>query len=460
MQPLFFQIPSRQRVAGLVALFVFAYGLPQAGRAQPAAATVATPAASAESSAYELNLSSFDIAWQRVQETAWSPDFDAEAWAAQRDALRPQITPDSTREQVRGYITTMLASLGQSHFGVIPATLYEKWDTPHDADGHAGFFVRMVDGQPTVTEVLPGMGAASQGVQTGWRLVKLRDKPISELIALLRSATAKPDEHELLFQAAYMIDVQLRGAVGDELSVAFEDGDGTEHSLDLPVQQMKGEVVEIANLPRTVVRHERKEVAPGIAYFSFSNFFAPAQVFREWSQAVEMAAQGRGLVLDLRGNGGGIAGMTMGIANRLAEKKNQYLGTLKTKDTELKFVLIPSAHPYTGPVAVLVDECSASASEFLAGGLQAVGRARVFGNTTAGAALPSVIEPLPNGDRLQYAFASYIDFRDRNIEGEGVVPDEPVSLNRSDLLEGTDRALQQAIQWIDSQVSETKDESP
>ncbi len=424
-----------------------------ASSAQPAATSVAKPIESAEPSLYELNLRSFDLAWERVNETAWSPEFDAAGWAEQRDKHRPKITAESTREEVRGYINSMLAWLGQSHFGVIPAELYEQWDTPTDADGHAGFFVRMVDGQATVTEVLSGMGADVRGVEKGWRLVKLRDKPVSELIEFLRSATAKPDEHELLFQAAYMVDAQLKGPVGDELSVTLEDGDGGEHHLSIPLQRMPGEAVEIANLPRTVVRQELKEVAPGIAYFSFSNFFAPAQIFREWGKAVDRASAGRGLILDLRGNGGGIAGMTMGIANRLASEKDQYLGTLSTKETALKFVMIPSARPFTGPVAVLVDECSASASEFLAGGLQAVGRARVFGNTTAGAALPSIVEPLPNGDRLQYAFASYTDFRDRKIEGEGVVPDEKVPLTRTDLLAGTDRALQQAIQWIDRQTA-------
>ena len=78
-------------------------------------------------------------------------------------------------------------------------------------------------------------------------------------------------------------------------------------------------------------------------------------------------------------------------------------------------------------LAILVDGCSASTSEIFAGGLQDVKRARVFGTHTAGAALPSVISKLPNGDGFQYAIANYISVGGKPLEGIGVTPDDGVA---------------------------------
>ena len=70
---------------------------------------------------------------------------------------------------------------------------------------------------------------------------------------------------------------------------------------------------------------------------------------------------------------------------------------MNSRTGTLNFVLNPRAGAYEGPLAVLVDEMSMSTSEILAGGLQDLGRAHVFGTRTPGAALPSVVERLPNG---------------------------------------------------------------
>jgi carboxyl-terminal processing protease len=91
---------------------------------------------------------------------------------------------------------------------------------------------------------------------------------------------------------------------------------------------------------------------------------------------------------------------------------------------------------------------SASTSEFLAGGLKDLGRARIFGSRTAGAALIANVEKLPNGDGLSYAFANYISQGGEELEGVGVIPDVEVIPTREALLRGEDPALSAAIAWI------------
>jgi carboxyl-terminal processing protease len=143
--------------------------------------------------------------------------------------------------------------------------------------------------------------------------------------------------------------------------------------------------------------------------------------------------------------------MAMGVGNWFINEPNQKLGTLQTRDTSFKFVLNPRAERFTGPLAILVDRHSASTSEILAGGLQDLKRARIFGTRTAGAALPAQIVRLPNGDGFLFAFANYISEGGKVFKGRGVHPDAEVPLQRQALLAGKDAVLDAAVQWIQSQ---------
>jgi carboxyl-terminal processing protease len=67
---------------------------------------------------------------------------------------------------------------------------------------------------------------------------------------------------------------------------------------------------------------------------------------------------------------------------------------------------------------------------------------------TAGAALPSMVEMLPNGDLFQYAMANYISEGGRTLEGNGVRPDVEVPTTREALLAGKDPVLDAALDWI------------
>ena len=89
-----------------------------------------------------------------------------------------------------------------------------------------------------------------------------------------------------------------------------------------------------------------------------------------------------------------------------------------------------------------------SASECFAGGLQSLGRARVFGQTSMGQALPALFDRLPNGDVLIHAWGDFVTGTGVRIEGRGVVPDEPVALTRADSSPVATRA-RGALTWID-----------
>jgi carboxyl-terminal processing protease len=166
------------------------------------------------------------------------------------------------------------------------------------------------------------------------------------------------------------------------------------------------------------------------------------------------------MIVDLRGNPGGLAAMLMGISGHFIDERTA-LGVMKTRDNELRFNVNPRrvnaqgkrVEPFAGPVAILVDALSGSASECFAGGMQSLKRVRVFGQQTMGQALPALFARLPNGDVLIHAYADFVTSDGTRLEGRGVLPDELVPLERGHLLAGRDRTLEAALAWIDSSPS-------
>jgi C-terminal processing protease CtpA/Prc len=209
----------------------------------------------------------------------------------------------------------------------------------------------------------------------------------------------------------------------------------------------EGTLVRFGNLPESRLFFEAKTLPGGAGYIRFNEFLDPATIMPQFETAVKTFAKAPGIILDLRGNPGGIGIMAMGIAGFFVDKPGLKLGEMTTREATLKFVIFPRPNPYVGPLAILVDGGSASTTEILAGGLQDLKRARIFGSRTAGAALPSDIIRLPDGDGFQYAQASYTSINGTVLEGNGVTPDvivthEPVDAN--------DPVIEAANEWIES----------
>ena len=244
---------------------------------------------------------------------------------------------------------------------------------------------------------------------------------------------------------------QLGGDEGDVVDVTFLNDRDRKISRPLKLAAPPGTPAKLGNLPTFFVTFESKEVDHNVGYITFSAFFDPQMVMTRFAEAMQQFRSADGIILDLRGNPGGIGGMAMGVGGFFVNESGQKLGTMITRDTKLNFVINPRPEPFTGPLAILVDSNSASTSEILAGGLQDLHRARIFGTRTAGAALPSVVVKLPNGDGFQYAVANYISTGGEPLEARGVVPDQEVKLDRRSLLAGHDPVIDAAVQWIESQ---------
>jgi carboxyl-terminal processing protease len=211
-----------------------------------------------------------------------------------------------------------------------------------------------------------------------------------------------------------------------------------------------GTLVRFGNLPEMRLIFESRTLASGAGYIRFNEFLDPASIMPQLQSALKTFANAPGIILDLRGNPGGIGIMAMGVAGFFIDKEGLKLGEMKTRQTTLKFVIFPRPEVYPGPLAILLDDRSASTTEILAGGLQDLGRARIFGTRSAGAALPSDIIRLPNGDGFQYAQASYTSFSGKVLEGNGVTPDVVVRQTQEASAAGRDLVVEAAEAWISS----------
>jgi carboxyl-terminal processing protease len=403
-----------------------------------------------------LGLETFDAAWRLVRDSHFDKTLNGVDWVAVSAELRPKAAAAHTVGDVRAVIRDMLSRLGQSHFALLPATADNATDTARDVSGTPGFDVRLVGKDLLVTDVDPEGGAAAAGVRTGWKLRSVDGTATTTLLAAL-SDTLEP--RLLQVEAWRLVHMRLRGPSGSSAAMSFEDGSGRTVQSSVERRVERGQPVTVGNLPTMYVRvrSQRVETPAGrpAAVIAFNVWMTAVDPL--FQKAVDEFRQSDGIVIDLRGNPGGLAAMLMGISGHFIDERKA-LGVMKTRDNELRFVVNPRrvsgsgerVQPFAGPVAVLVDALSGSASECFAGGMQSLGRVRVFGQRSMGQALPALFARLPNGDVLIHAYGDFVTADGTRLEGRGVVPDEPVALDRGELLAGRDRTLEAALAWFDS----------
>lgn len=397
----------------------------------------------------------FDTVWRIVRDTDFDPAFDAAKWDLVRSELRPKALAASTPGEFRAVLRDMLGRIGLSHFAVIPASP----DSPSDhrtGGSQPGFDVRLIDRQLVVSSVDSGGGAAAEGVHPGWIVERIDGTPVATLLAGIAEGTPPRIAQLEAWRLAVM---RLRGEPDSKVQVSFVDGSGSSVVKSIERHPEQGTPVTVGSLPTMYVRLtaslESTPLGRKAGVIAFNVWMAAVDA--QFAKAIDRFRSADGIVLDLRGNPGGLAGMIMGLAGHFLDDR-AVLGVMTMKDkTELHFSANPRlvnpngerVEPYAGPLAIIVDGLTGSASECFTGGLQSLGRARVFGETSMGQALPALFDTLPNGDVFIHAWGDFVTGTGVRIEGRGVVPDEPVALTRAALLSGRDAPLEAALAWID-----------
>lgn len=411
-------------------------------------------------------LVTFDSAWSRIGSTHYDTAMRGVNWSAVRDSLRPKAAEAGTLGRLRATIAAMLSTLGESHFVLIPQEAADAIDPGQARDGgeagapgDVGLTLRLLGNAVVVTAVRPGSAAARAGVRPGWTVDsvgRFGARRARHTVANSPSLTRR----QLVAMIPGGAASQLTGSVGTPVDVVFRDGRGRAVTKRLVRQPLPGMAVRFGNLPTMFVEvaHATRPL-PGnagcVGVIRLTAWMLPAMA--QLDSAVDAVRHCRGVIVDLRGNPGGVGGMVMGFGGHFLDSAVS-LGEMRTRTNRLRFVTNPRranvrgepVRPFAGPLAIVTDSLTMSTSEIFAAGMKAVGRARLFGENTPGLALPAVVMRLPTGDALMHVFADFTDPHGRRIEGAGAIADEPVPLTRARLAAGTDGPVEAAIRWIAS----------
>jgi carboxyl-terminal processing protease len=405
----------------------------------------------------------FDAVWTIVRDSHFDPTFDRARWDRVGEELRPKAASAKTPGELRSVLADMLGRLGLSHFTVIAGSA----DSPgknSDLGAQPGFDVRLMEGQLVVWSVDADSDAFSAGVRPGWIVESIGATPVASLLAGIAD-TAPPRIAQV--EAWRLAIARLRGPWSSSVDVTFVDGAGEIVKKTIERRPEKGQPVTVGSLPTMFVRVTSSLTStPAGAKAGVIGFNVwMTAVDRDFQAAIDRYRSADGIVVDLRGNPGGLAAMISGLSGHFLSERLT-LGVMTTKDASmpLRFNANPRlvngagerVEPYKGPVAILVDGLTGSASECFSGGMQSLGRARVFGQTSMGQALPALFNKLPNGDVLIHAWGDFVTGTGVRIEGRGVVPDEPVAVTRASLLAGRDAPLDAALAWVDKVRNESR----
>ena len=420
-----------------------------AGICLAAAGVAASSAHSTPQDWRQSAVASFDEAWQTINDTFPDPKFGGLDWAAVSKELRPRVEAATSAETARGVIREMLARLKRSHF----VLLSSGPDTALPGPAPVPADIRIYKGEAIVMRV-SDPAATTAGLAPGQAIVAVDGNDVSPVIARAQGA----DERTKNLDAWRRVNQWIYGAEGSVAALTVRTADEARRDIRVTRMTGAGEIVKLGNLPPLRAALDAREVRTpggkraGVIWFSVWL----AQISEPFEKAVDRFRSADGLVIDLRGNPGGLAAMMRGLSGHFVDRP-LVLGKMQTRQTELSFTVNPrlstsdgrSVKPFAGPVAILIDELTGSTSETFAGGLQSLGRVRVFGRPSMGQALPALTRQLSNGDVLMYAVGDFVTSTGKRLEGDGVIPDTMVPLSIPALAAGRDEPLDAALRWFD-----------
>ncbi|MFA6669529.1 MAG: S41 family peptidase, partial [Bacillota bacterium] len=267
-----------------------------------------------------------------------------------------------------------------------------------------------------------------------------------------------PSDRAGIKMADRIIKVDGREVYADKLeqAVAMMKGpEGTEVVLTI-LREGLPEAFDV-NIVRQKIRLitvRSDTIEENIGYIRISTF--DEKTSDEFGEQIKgLKGQGiKGLILDLRGNPGGLMDQVVSIAD-LIMGEGLIVYTEDRQGNRIEEV--SDARELGLPLVALVDGGSASASEILAGAVQDSGTGVLVGTKTFGKALVQTVQGMGDGSGIKMTIAQYYTPKGRSIQGEGIQPDYVVELPEEAVMgeykQGKDPQLAKAVELIKSEMN-------
>lgn len=290
-----------------------------------------------------------------------------------------------------------------------------------ELEGHfegIGAEIGIRDNVLTIISPLPESPAESAGLKAGDQVVEI-DSYSTENISLNEAVR------------------RIRGKKGTTVTLkVFREKDSGFHEITII-----REVIKIVS-----VKWEMK--AGDVAYIKVTNFHGDTNA--RFKQTVEeiLIKNPKGIVLDLRNNPGGYLDQAVTIASYWLPQGQVVVQEEFAAGERRQHLANGQAQFKAHKTVVLVNQGSASGSEIVSGALQDYGLARLVGEKTFGKGSVQNLEELSDGSAVKLTIARWLTPNGRQINVEGIEPDEVVELTEEDFKEGRDPQLDKALEML------------
>jgi carboxyl-terminal processing protease len=317
-------------------------------------------------------------------------------------------------------LSAMAGSLDEGHtFFMNPDQFSKYLASITGRESFVGVGIRFLPSGLTIGDVLPGTPAEAAGLKAGDVIVKIDGSPADDL---------KPEE----------IVQRIRGPEGSVVILEVQRP-STGETLQFSIRRAQIRVQNIAT----------RQIQDDIAYVHLMSFSDPSAIeqFESFLDRPETRAS-RGLVVDLRGNGGGRTDFGQRLLNRFSDSGPLFMQV----DYRIGWRrVLNAAGPgwqLPIPIAVLIDENTASMGELFASAMQEHGTARLFGKRTAGVVAGGQPFSLSDGSGFQITVVDILSGNGAKLNRVGVNPDQQVETSPDDVRRGRDTPLEAAVLYL------------
>ncbi len=340
-------------------------------------------------SGWNLNLPAFGQ--NSVSQDSFNPLVHALTIIQERFYRPEEVDQD---ELIRGSLQGLVDQLEDPYSAYLPQEDYERFNRGLEGEFvGVGIHIGIRDGRLTIIAPIEGSPAHQAGARAGDLILKI-DGDSTEGITL--------DDAVSL----------LRGEQGTQVLVEVEHRDGS-----VEVLTIVRDVIHVPTVETRLVDEGR------VGYVRLMTFNENAGTDVRNALDEFKAGGAEGVILDLRGNGGGLLNQALNVVSQFVDDGL----VLTTKGPQGTTTYQSRGNGFENlPLAVLIDGGTASASEIVAGAIQDADMGVLVGQQTFGKGVVQSLFPLVDGSYLKLTTSEYITPSGRRVQGQGLVPDIPV----------------------------------